>query len=145
MVNFWATYRKKWITIYCNIWSHWLLQTLAIAALHFYFVFCLKTFFLCEKKLFFIQLHGKKWNCDDHIMNGKFSNQRSRMAKTRVESIFFTGSGPASFFKNGQPLSLFQTHITNFTTNRYVKNVHPVCGAGIRTHNLWNMISSHNH
>ena len=27
--------------------------------------------------------------------------------------------------------SSFQTHFTNFTTNRYVKNVHPVYGAGI--------------
>ena len=28
---------------------------------------------------------------------------------------------------------------TNFTTNRYVKNIHPVYGARIRTHDLWNM------
>ena len=41
--------------------------------------------------------------------------------------IFFFAK-PGTFFK----------HITNFTTNMYVKNVHPVYGAGIRTHNLWN-------
>ena len=47
--------------------------------------------------------------------------------------------------KIGQPRHLFQlfsayqTHITNFTSNRCVKNVHPVYGAGIQTHNLWNM------
>ena len=47
--------------------------------------------------------------------------------------------------KMGQPRPLFhlflsfKTHITNFTTNSYVKNVHPVYGAGIRTHDLWNM------
>ena len=47
----------------------------------------------------------------------------------------------------GQPrplfniFSSFQKYITNFTTNRYLceKNVHPVYGAGIRTHDLWNM------
>ena len=33
----------------------------------------------------------------------------------------------------------FQTHIRNFTTNRYVKNDHPVYGTGIRTQDLWNM------
>ena len=49
----------------------------------------------------------------------------------------------------GQPQPLFHffrlfKHITNFTTNIYVKNVHPVYSAGIRTHDLWNM-SSHNH
>ena len=32
---------------------------------------------------------------------------------------------------------LFKTHIRIFTT--IVKNIHPVYGAGIRTHNLWNM------
>ena len=49
------------------------------------------------------------------------------------------------FLKIGQPRLLFnlvlsfQTHITNFTTNRYVKNVYPVYGAGIQTHDLLNM------
>ena len=49
------------------------------------------------------------------------------------------------FLKMGQTrpllhlLSSFQTHITNFTKNRQVKNVHPVYGAGIQTHNLWNV------
>ena len=49
------------------------------------------------------------------------------------------------FLKMGQirPLlhlfSSFQSHITNFTKNRHVKNVHPVYGAGIQTHNLWNV------
>ena len=32
--------------------------------------------------------------------------------------------------------STFQTHITIFITNRYAKNVHPVYGAGIQTHDL---------
>ena len=42
-----------------------------------------------------------------------------------------------SFLKRGQPrhlfhlFSSFQTQITNFTTNRYVKKVHPVYDAGI--------------
>ena len=42
----------------------------------------------------------------------------------------------------GQPrplfhlFSSFQTHITNFATNRYVKNVHPEYGVGIRTQHL---------
>ena len=35
--------------------------------------------------------------------------------------------------------SSFQIQITNPTTNRYVKIVNPVYGAGIRTHDLWNM------
>ena len=43
---------------------------------------------------------------------------------------------PASFHL----LSSLQTHIANFTTNTYVKNVHPVHSAVIRTHDLWNMI-----
>ena len=49
------------------------------------------------------------------------------------------------FFKKWANPSLFfiyfrvSNHITNFTTNSYVKNVHPVYGAGIRTHSLWNM------
>ena len=44
----------------------------------------------------------------------------------------------------GQPWPLFnlflsfQTHITNFTTNRYMKIVHSEYSAGIRTHDLWN-------
>ena len=33
----------------------------------------------------------------------------------------------------------FFKHITNFTKNAYLKNVHSVYCAGIRTHNLWNM------
>ena len=32
----------------------------------------------------------------------------------------------------------FQTHIKIFTTNK-CENVHPVYGAGIRIHDLWNM------
>ena len=51
------------------------------------------------------------------------------------------------FFKNGPtPASFsfifgpFQTNIiTIFTTNIWGKNVHPVYGAGIRTHDLWNV------
>ena len=35
--------------------------------------------------------------------------------------------------------SSFQTLISNFETNKYVKNVHPVYCAGIRTHDLWHM------
>ena len=40
-------------------------------------------------------------------------------------------------FLNGPTLAFFylfcrfQTHITNFTTNRYVKNVYPIYGVGI--------------
>ena len=36
-----------------------------------------------------------------------------------------------------------QTSLQFFTTNK-VKNVHPVYGAGIRAHDIWNM-SLHNH
>ena len=49
-----------------------------------------------------------------------------------------------TFFKMGQPwplfhlLSSFQTHITIFSTNK-CENVHPVHGAGIGTHDLFNM------
>ena len=46
------------------------------------------------------------------------------------------------YFKNGHLFHLFssfQGHFTNFTKNRYVKNVHPVYSTGIRTHNLGNI------
>ena len=44
---------------------------------------------------------------------------------------------PASF---SFIFGLFQTNIiTIFTTNICGKNVHPVYGAGIRTHDLWNV------
>ena len=43
------------------------------------------------------------------------------------------------FFKWANP-GLFFTYFGLFKpTNTYVKNVHPVYGAGIQTHNLWNM------
>ena len=51
----------------------------------------------------------------------------------------------------GQPrplihiFSSFQTHITNFTIKRYVKKCPPLYGAGIQTHDLWNMSLLHNH
>ena len=51
------------------------------------------------------------------------------------EYSFFTWADPGLFFN----LFCLFKHITNFTTNRYVKNVHPVYSAGIRTHDLWNM------
>ena len=35
--------------------------------------------------------------------------------------------------------SSFQTNILQFFQQIFVKNVHPVYGAGIRTHDLWNM------
>ena len=34
----------------------------------------------------------------------------------------------------------FSNTLQIFTINTYVKNVHPVYGAGIQTHDLWNMI-----
>ena len=34
---------------------------------------------------------------------------------------------------------VFSSKYYNLTTNRYVKNVHPVYSAGIWTHDLWNM------
>ena len=50
------------------------------------------------------------------------------------------------FFKLGQPRPLFvyfrsfQTNNTIFTTNQCKKcHFHPVSGAGIRTHDLWNV------
>ena len=49
------------------------------------------------------------------------------------------------FLKNGPTLASFlfilsfQTPITIFTTNKCEKHVHPVYGAGIQTHDLWNM------
>ena len=53
-------------------------------------------------------------------------------------SVWFlkNGTSPASFpvyFRS------VQTNITIFTTNKCAKNVHPVHGAGIWTHDLWNM------
>ena len=48
------------------------------------------------------------------------------------------------FFKMGHPRSLFrlfssiQTNVT-ILQQINVKNIHPVYGAGIRTHDLWNM------
>ena len=47
--------------------------------------------------------------------------------------------------KMGQPQPLFiyfrllKQTLQIFQTNRYVKNVHPVYGAGIQTRDLWNM------
>ena len=47
-------------------------------------------------------------------------------------------------FKMGQPrprfryFGLFKQTSLHFLQQIYVKNVHPVNGAGIRTHNLWN-------
>ena len=57
----------------------------------------------------------------------------------RVEKIkyFFKWANPDLFLI--YLFSSIQTHITNFTPNKYVKNVHQVNGAGIETHNLWNM------
>ena len=65
----------------------------------------------------------------------------------RNENDVSIGENKTSFFiflNMGHPrplfslFSTFQANITIFTTN-YVKNVHPVYGAGIRTHNLQNM------
>ena len=52
----------------------------------------------------------------------------------------------------GQPRPLFSFLFSVFSNKQYkflqqmyVKNVHPVYGAGIRTHDLWTWVSSHNH
>ena len=42
-------------------------------------------------------------------------------------------------FLNGLSRPLFQTNINTIFQQINVKNVHPVYGAGIRTHNLQNM------
>ena len=53
------------------------------------------------------------------------------------KDIFLNGPNPASF---SFILGLFQTNNTIFTTNKYEKcHVHPVSGAGIGTHDLWNV------
>ena len=49
--------------------------------------------------------------------------------------IFLKWAFPGLFFNL---LSSFQTQI-KILQQMNVKNVHPVYGAGIRTHNLWNM------
>ena len=49
---------------------------------------------------------------------------------------FFKWANPGLFFVY---LQSFQTNITIFTTNICEKNVHPVYGAGIRTHDLRNV------
>ena len=58
--------------------------------------------------------------------------------------------GNLSFFKNGPlPASfsfIFGLTIQFFTSNQCKKcHVHPVYGAGIRTHDPWTWVSSHNH
>ena len=50
----------------------------------------------------------------------------------QVLTCFLNGPSPASF----SFIQYFQTNI--FTTNK-CKNVHPVYGAGIETHDLWNV------
>ena len=50
-------------------------------------------------------------------------------------SFFYIGPTLASLFIYFRS---FQTNITIFTTN-ICENVHPVYGAGIRAHDLWNM------
>ena len=56
---------------------------------------------------------------------------------TKIPLAVKNGPTPASF----QIFSSFQTRIISiFTTNKCEKrHVHSVFGAGIRTHNLWNM------
>ena len=50
-----------------------------------------------------------------------------------------------AFLKKGQPRPLFRLFFglfkqtLQFLQQIYVKNVHPVYGAGIRTHDLWNV------
>ena len=65
-----------------------------------------------------------------------FANKESSSCFYKILNIFLkNGPTPASFHL----FSSFQTHITNFKANRYVKNVHRVYGAGIQTQDLWNV------
>ena len=68
------------------------------------------------------------------------------MIKMNEEPINPASKYICNFFKMGHPRPLFhlfspfQTNITILKTNKWEKcNVHPVYGAGIQTHNLWNM------
>ena len=65
------------------------------------------------------------WNGDSE--SGKDRND--------AQFDFFKWANPGVFFIY---FRLFK-YTTYFTTNAYVKNVHPVYGAGIWTHKLWNM------
>ena len=78
------------------------------------------------------------WDSNPRPQDGKRRWIHGAMVAAKRSSL-------SSFHKMGQPrplfhlFSSFQTNITNFTTNRCMKNVHPVYYAGIRTHDLWNM------
>ena len=59
----------------------------------------------------------------DPIDQATVDDHRSvRYMSQLMINCFLNGPTPASFYL----FSSFQIHITNFTTNRYVKNVHPV-------------------
>ena len=61
----------------------------------------------------------------------------NRKDKCRNFNVFFKNwPTPASF---SFIFGLFQTNIITILQQIYVKNVHPVYGAGIRTHDLWNV------
>ena len=63
----------------------------------------------------------------------------------QIVSLFFfkkNGPTPASFFCL---FSVFSNKHYNFYNKYMWKNIHPVYGAGIWTHDLWNVSSSHNH
>ena len=60
------------------------------------------------------------------------------MEKIVSKGIFFLKNGPtpASF---SFIFILFKQTSLHFLLQIFVKNVHPVYGAGIRTHDLWNV------
>ena len=63
----------------------------------------------------------------------------AQLALVKMETVIFPNNSPLN--TKGEAIDLdhiFRLFITIFTTN-VCENVHPVYGAGIRTHDLWNV------
>ena len=124
--------------------SYWLKLVTWLANIRSVCVILLHFVFDIDSRITIFNLH----NIPLQTKQNKTKKLRKRLlfSLRKISEIYFSKQISSTFYalgilKMGQPRHLFnlflsfQTNNTNLTTNK-CENVHPVSGAGIRTHNL---------